>query len=231
MRSGDNIADLIGKTITVRVIEVDRQSNRLILSQKMPDAKDIGQIAGLLAKINIGDRLSGIVTAVLPFGIFVEVEIKESKSQRVKESKKDDDGLGKLEGLVHISEISWEKVEDPAKYFKVGDKVDVMVVAKDDTVGRLNLSIKQLADDPFLELSKQYSKDQVVGGNVDRITPYGVFVALSGGVEGLIHISKIPPNIEYEIGQALECTVEAVDTKARRITLAPVVREKPILYR
>ena len=142
-----------------------------------------------------------------------------------------EDVLEKLEGLVHISEISWEKVEDPAKYFKVGDSVNVMVIAKDESVGRLNLSIKQLSDDPFLEISKRYAKDQNVSGKVARVTPYGVFVTLEDGVEGLIHISKISPNVEYEVGQAVECTVEAVETKARRVTLSPVVREKPILYR
>ena len=235
-----DLSDLIGRTITVRVIEVDRNSNRLILSQKSPDTKDIVQIQKLLSQINIGDTLPGIVTAVLPFGVFVEVNIGSSGSQVIRPSgkKKPDsptarqpDVPSKLEGLVHISEISWEKVEDPAKYFKVGDSVSVMVIAKDESVGRLNLRIKQLSDDPFLEISKKYAKDQNVSGKVVRVTPYGAFVTLDAGVEGLIHISKISPNVEYEVGQAVECTVEAVETKARRVTLSPVVREKPVLYR
>ena len=132
---------------------------------------------------------------------------------------------------MHISEISWEKVEDPAKYFKVGDKVEVVVIAKDELGGRLNLSIKQLAVDPFLEVSKKYSKDQEVLTAVAKVTPYGVFVTLEGGLEGLVHISKIPPNITYSLGQMLYCTVESIDTKSRRISLIPVVSEKPILYR
>lgn len=224
-RAPSKLTDLIGKSLSVKIIEVDRQTNRLIFSQKQPDVKDLSKIQQLLKKIAIGQKLQGIVAAVLPFGIFVEVDIKESKSQRVKESK------SKLEGLVHISEISWEKVEDVSQHFKVGDEVDVMIIAKDEAQGRLNLSIKQLSSDPFMEISKNYSKDQQVSGNVVRVTPYGVFVSLEGGVEGLIHISKIPPNVEYQVGQKVECTVESVETKSRRIALVPVVTQKPVLYR
>ena len=240
-----NLSDLIGKRISARVIEVDRKSDRLILSQKGQDTRDLVEIKKLLAKVEIGQRLEGMVTAVLPFGVFVEVGIKELKSKRVKELKDEEkvekEGktpdssvtsvTSKLEGLVHISEISWEKVEDPDKFFKVSDKVDVVVIAKEEATGRLNLSIKQLSADPFLEISKNYTKDQEVSGNVARITPYGVFVTIAAGLEGLIHISKIPPNVEYKVGEAVSSTVEAVDTRARRISLVPIAKEKPVLYR
>jgi len=234
------LSDLIGKSLSARVIELDRGSNRLILSQKQLDKGDLSQILALLSKIEIGQKLAGVVSAVLPFGVFVEVEVGSSGNQVIRQSgkKKPDnqitrqpENLDKLEGLVHISEISWEKVEDPAKYFKVGDKVEVVVIAKDELGGRLNLSIKQLAVDPFLEVSKKYSKDQEVLTAVAKVTPYGVFVTLEGGLEGLVHISKIPPNITYSLGQMLYCTVESIDTKSRRISLIPVVSEKPILYR
>lgn len=234
------LSDLIGKSLSTRVIEVDRGSNRLILSQKQLDKKDLSQILALLSKIEIGQKLSGVVSAVLPFGVFVEVEIGQSDNQTVRSSgkKKPDspktrqpENLDKLEGLVHISEISWEKVEDPAKYFNVGDKVEVTVIAKDEASGRLNLSIKQLAADPFMEISKKYSKDQEVSVTVTRVTPYGVFVTLEGGLEGLVHISKISPNVTYSLGEVLHCTVESVDTRSRRISLVPVVSEKPVLYR
>lgn len=217
MHSPSKTTDLIGKTLNARVIEVDRNSNRLILSQKIFGKKDLEELQKLLSKVNVGDKSEGVVTAILPFGIFVEIEIgKEDK---------------KLEGLVHISEISWEKVDDPAKLFSVGDKVDVVVIAKEEETGRLNLSLKQLEKDPFEDASANYTQDQIVKGKVARVTPYGVFVSLDGGIEGLMHISKIPPSLSFEIGQATECTVESVDTAARRISLVPVVTEKPILYR
>ena len=234
------LTDLIGKSLAVKVIEVDRKTNRLIFSQKRPDTKDLGKIQELLKEVEIGQKLQGVVAAVLPFGIFVEVEVGQvgnlvgrsvgRKKPTDPQTQKPKD-LSKLEGLVHISEISWEKVEDVGRYFKVGDIVDVMVIAKDEMSGRLNLSIKQLSTDPFLQVSKKFTKDQEVSGGVVRITPYGVIVSLEGGVEGLIHMSKIPPNVEYQVGQKINCTVESIESKARKIALVPVIREKPVLYR
>ena len=235
------LSDLIGKSLTVRVIEVDRQGNRLIFSQKQPETKDLKAIGKLLEKVKIGQKLSGVVSAILPFGIFVEVNVvgkedregkEDSEGEKSKPSKSSQPSeSSKLEGLVHISEISWEKIEDPSKLFKVGDKVEVMVIAKEETTGRLNLSIKQLAHDPFLEASAVFSKDEEVSGSVARVTPYGVFVTLKDGVEGLVHISKISPNKNYQIGQKVICTIESIDAGARRISLSPVAREKPVLYR
>lgn len=221
------LEQLIGKNLSVRVIEVDRQSNRLILSQKTLDKKDLSRILSLLSKINIGEKLSGVVTAVLPFGIFVEVNLDETKDESTSVSS----GTSKIEGLVHISELSWEKTDEPSTLFKVGDKVDVMVIAKDEETGRLNLSIKQLLRDPFEESAAKLNKDENVKGSVARITPYGVVVTLEDSLEGLIHISKIPPDLNLEVGQEIDCSVDSVDIKSRRITLVPVVRAKPILYR
>ena len=218
------IAELIGKTLSVKVIEVDRSTNRLILSQKQ--SKDLEKVQKLLAKAKIGEKVDGMVTAVLPFGVFVEIEIKRDKE--TKEPKETND---KMEGLVHVSEISWEKVEDPSKLFNVGDKVEVMIVAKDEENGRLNLSLKQLQKDPFLQVSEKFTKDLNIKGTVGKVTPYGVFVELQDGIEGLIHISKIPPDISFEVGQQIDCTVDSVDTKSRRIALVPVAKAKPILYR
>ncbi len=225
IKTSSKFSNLIGKDLTARIIEVDRKSNRLILTRQEPDKQDIKEVAKLLSEIKIGDKISGVVTAVLPFGLFVEVEVEVGKVGKLATN------LTKLEGLVHVSEIAWEKVEDPAKYFKVGDKIEVMVIAKEEATGRLNLSIKQLSDDPFMKVSQDYTKDKEVKGTVLRLTPYGVIVELSRGVEGLIHISKIPPNVSYEVGEAIECSVESVDTKSRKITLMPVAREKPVLYR
>ncbi len=242
IKAPSKLTDLIGKSLTARVIEVDRNSNRLILSQKSPNKRDLDAVLKLLAKVNIGDKVSGIVSAVLPFGIFVEIDLKKvenvstgrnTQASNVSEveGQKGEEEKAKLEGLVHISELSWEKTEDPGKFFKVGDEVEVLVIAKDETTGRLNLSIKQLQEDPFGKVSEKYTKDLEVSGIVSRVTPFGVFVNLPDGMEGLVHISKIPPNENFEVGQKVDCSVEAVDTKSRRISLVPVVLEKPILYR
>lgn len=222
------LSDLIGKNLSARVIEVDRVGNRLILSQKTPDKKDLTRILALLSKVKVGEKLLGVITAVLPFGVFVEVT---SEDLKIEEKLGEEEKTVKLEGLVHISELSWEKIDDPAREFNVGDDVEVVVIAKDETTGRLNLSIKQLLKDPFEEETSKLEKDENVKGSVIRMTPYGAVVALEGGLEGLIHISKIPPELNLEVGTEVSCSVDSVDVKSRRISLVPIAKAKPILYR
>lgn len=224
--------DLVGKRLSALVLEVDKNTARLIFSQKQPEVKNLDETIKLLEKVEIGEKYEGAVSAILPFGLFVEIPVGESKSKGDKEPKTDESSApAKLEGLVHVSEISWDKAEDSLGHFAVGQKIEVIVIAKDIESGRLNLSLKQLTDDPFIQVSKQYSKDQKVRGKVSRVTPFGVFVNLDSGIEGLMHISKIPPNITFETGQDIECEIESIDASAHRISLVPVTTEKPVLYR
>jgi len=203
--------DFFGKTLQVEVIDVDRDANRLIFAQKK-DAKELEDVKKLLSKIEIGQKYEGEVKSVLPFGVFVQIE----------------DGIV---GLVHISEIAWEKVDDPTKFFKVGQKVEVMASAKDEEAGKLSLSLKQLAKDPFEEISAKYTKDQKVTGSVSKVVRGGIYVTLEHGLEGFVSASKIPPNESWEAGKTVQCMVESVDVASRKITLVPYVLEKPIFYR
>ena len=236
---GKKLEEFMGKHVSVRVIEVDRNTNRLIFSQKQPGKQDLEKILKKLAHVKIGEKYQGTVTAVLPFGIFVEIDagqlgnlavgsLGEKNPKNLSAQEPNDQ---KVEGLVHVSEISWDKIEDATGMFNVGDKLEVMVIAKDETSGRLNLSLKQLIEDPFVEASSHFAQDEEVRGTVARVTPYGVFVTLEANIEGLIHISKIPPEMEFKEGQEVECTIESIDTKARKISLVPIVKEKPVLYR
>lgn len=229
------LESLIGKSLTVHLIEVDRASNRLIFTQKRPGKKDLSGILKLLSQVKIGEKYQGVVTAILPFGLFVEIELKGEKAEKGKKEDGADDAdlaaVSKLEGLVHISEISWDKISEVEGSYKVGDKVDVLVIAKDAAGGRLNLSIKQLLPDPFAEAAAKYTKDMRVSGTISRVTPFGVFVNLEEGIEGLIHISKIPPNVSYSQGDKVECEIESVDAASRKIALVPIATEKPVLYR
>jgi len=134
----------------------------------------------------------------MSFGLFVKVEIKSSKRKRKKI-------LYLLEGLVHISEISWEKVEDPSKFYKQKDKVKVKVLAVDKKTGKLNLSIKQLKNDPWKDIKKSYPLESKIKGEVIRMAPFGVFVSLDKGVEGLIHISKVPAEKSLKVGDKVDC--------------------------
>lgn len=207
-----NPASLISRKLMVKVLEVDPTINRLVLSQK---ASTLGispmVLKGKLEKVKPDQNLKGAVSGIAPFGLFVDV-----------------DGL---EGLVHISEIAWEKVESPSQFYKIGDKVDVVVLDVNLGEGKLNLSIKRLTPDPWKNITDRYSPDTTVSGKVVRLAPYGVFVSIEMGVEGLIHISKIPAGNEPKVGDAIECIVENVDATKRKISLTLVPQEKPVGYR
>ncbi len=207
-----NPAFMIGKPMKVKVLEVDQALNRLVLSQK---ASSLGVSPSVLKerldKVKNDDVLKGVVSGIAPFGLFVDV-----------------DGL---EGLVHISEIAWEKVENPATFFKIGDKVEVVVLDLNREEGKLNLSIKRLTPDPWKNILDRYPPDTTVTGKAVRLAPYGVFVHVETGIEGLIHVSKIPAGQEPKIGQDVECIVENVDPVKRKISLTLVPKEKPVGYR
>lgn len=209
---------LIGKTLEVKVTEVNREKNRLIFSEKgVSEAALLKDQEKALKKVKIGDVFAGVITGVMPFGFFVKVTSKGSKIS--------------LEGLVHISEVSWEKVEDLSKFYKQGDQVEVKVLSIDQKSGKLNLSIKQLMSDPWEGIEKKYTPDVQVKGEVVRTAPFGVLVKLEPGVEGLIHISKIPVEQSIKIGDKLNCFIELIDPEHRRISLGLVLKEKPVGYK
>jgi len=203
---------LINKRMKVKVLEVDRAMNRLVLSQK---ASALGVTPTFqkekLDKIKTGDTLQGVVSGIAPFGIFVDIE--------------------GLEGLVHISEIAWEKVENPANLFKVGNKLDVVVLDVNQEEGKLNLSIKRLTPDPWKNILDRYPLESTIKGKVVRNAPYGSFISLEPGVEGLLHISKIISGEEPKIGENIECLIEHIDPVRRKISLTLVPKEKPVGYR
>ena len=205
-------ASLLGKHIKVKVLEVDKTLNRLVLSQK---ASALGVTPTLqkekLEKIKPDDTLPGTVSGIAPFGIFVDIE--------------------GLEGLVHISEMAWEKVENPASIHKIGDKVEVLVLDVNREEGKLNLSIKRLTPDPWKNILDRYPLDGAISGKVMRMAPYGAFVQLEPGIEGLLHVSKITVGSEPKAGDSLECMIEKIDPVKRKISLTLVPTEKPVGYR
>lgn len=214
MSQAADLSDLIGRDVIVNVIEVDPSQNRLIFSQKANVSQEIKE---RLVKLKVGDKVKGKVAAILPFGVFVTVEAP---------------GLSGVEGLVHISEISWEKVEDPGKMFKIGDAVEAQVISVDPNTDRVNLSIKQTQTDPFIEASSKYKKDEVVKGTIARVSNLGVFITLEDGLEGLMHSSKLQAGDNYQAGQEVQALVDNVDTVKRRIYLAPfVTTTKGLIYK
>jgi len=218
---------LLNKSFKVKVIEVDREQNRLIFSEKLvSDAMGMAKKGAALDKINVDEKFDGVVSGIMPFGVFVTVTVPVRD-----EAGKDTEEKAKVEGLVHISEISWEKVSDPNIMFKVGDELEVQVIGVDLKAGKLNLSIKRLANDPWKEVEKKYAVGTKHKGEVIRVVPYGVLVNFDKGIDGLIHVSKQPNDREFKVGEKVDTYVEMLDAKHRRMSLGVVLTEVPVGYR
>lgn len=210
LTQASQLEDSVGKDFTLVVIEVDPAQNRLIFSQKGEVSEDLKKN---LSKLKVGDIVKGVVAAILPFGAFVTLS----------------DGV---EGLIHISEISWDKTEDAASLLKVGEEVSCKVVSVDSASGRVNLSIKQVTDDPFLEKTKDFQPDDVIKATVTKVGPMGVSLTLDGEIEGLIPTAKMDPDTEYEVGKSMNVLVDSVDARNRRINLAPFITStKDLIYK
>jgi small subunit ribosomal protein S1 len=192
---------LIGKEMKVRILDADRRANKLIFSEK--EAIKDG-LAERFASLKVGDSVKGVATGVVDFGVFVNV-----------------DGI---EGLVHISEISWERVNNPSDYVKVGDTLEAKIISIDKD--RLSLSMKQLTKDPWLDEVEAMKPGTKVEGTVTRITPFGAFVQLSPAVEALVHISEmgatdgVDPEKVFTLNERKEFTVLDVDKDNRKISLS-----------
>ncbi len=212
-----NLNNLYNKTFKVKIIELDRSKNRLIFSEKaVSEAQALAAQEKAIKLVKVADVLEGVVSGIMPFGIFVRVDVAANLF---------------LEGLVHISEVSWEKVESLNKLYKVGDKLKVKVLGIDHDSKRLNLSIKQLQADPWLEIAQKYPVDKKVVGTVSKLAAFGAFVQLEKNLEGLIHISKIPADFEIKVGNKIEVYVEKVDLESHRIALGLVLSKKPVGYK
>lgn len=192
---------LVNKTLRVRVLDVSRKDNKLIFSEKEAIRDDM---QSRLSDLKVGEVVEGVVTGVIDFGAFVNVN--------------------GIEGLIHISEISWERVEDPKKYVKMGENIKAKIIAIDKD--RLSLSIKQMVEDPWLSEVKQFKKGDIVEGKITRITPFGAFVQLSPSVEALVHVSEmsddesIDPEKLFKLNEKKEFKVLEIDTENRKIALS-----------
>lgn len=213
---------LKGETVRVKVIEVDREKNRLIFSERhVSEAEEIAHKEQALGSVKSGAVYEGVVSGVMHFGLFVTVEVPIEG----------ENAIGHVEGLVHISEISWEKVSHPKDYHKVGDRLKIKVLGIDDKTGKLNLSIKQLSEDPWHQIDEKYQPGTTLTGTVSRVEPFGVFVNVEEGVDGLIHSSKLEPGVELSKGDEITVNVESVDAQQRRMSLSLVLTELPVGYK
>jgi len=209
-----------GRRLKVKVIEVDPATNRLVFSQRaITEEAGLAKQKELLDVIPVDTTVEASITGVAPFGAFAKFTVEKEGTKH------------EIEGLIHISEIAWEKVDDPNQYLKAGDTIKVKIAGVDEKSGKVTLSVKQLLPDPWEHVLDMFEKDSQVKGKVTRVSPYGIFVELTPGVEGLIHISKVTPGTEPKVGEEITCLVEDVKPDQRKISLSMALTEKPIGYR
>lgn len=200
---------LVGRDLTLKVIEVDPKRNRLILSEKAATQELRRQRkARAAAQLHVGDVLDGTVTHVTGFGLFVDVGIAD--------------------GLVHRSEITWDKGVNPMTVHHVGESVRVAVTAIDPERERISLSIKQLADDPWTRVGseKEFAEGGTYDAEITRLMAFGAFARIADGLEGLIHVSELAPHRVAEpgdavhLGEHVRVKIVGVDPDRRRLSLS-----------
>lgn len=192
---------LVGVKFMVKIINIDKENGKLILSEKaaMEEQRKVA-----LTKLKVGDKVKGRISGIVKFGIFVAF-----------------DGL---EGLVHISEIAWGHVKDPADYGRLGNDVEVMVIGIEGE--KISLSMKRLMEDPWLEAAKAYKIGDDVDGEINRITPFGAFLKLGDDINGLIHVTEITdkaikdPSEAVKIGDKVKARIIAIEPTEHRIGLS-----------
>jgi small subunit ribosomal protein S1 len=201
------VRSLVGKDLTLKVIEVDQKRNRLILSEKAATQELRRQRkAKAAAELSVGDVLDGTVTHVTGFGLFVDVGIAD--------------------GLVHRSEITWDKGVNPMTVHQVGDQVRVVVTAIDPEKERISLSIKQLADDPWTRVGSAFTEGTTYEAVITRLMAFGAFARIADGLEGLIHVSELAahrvadPGDAVQVGSAVRVKVVGIDQERRRLSLS-----------
>jgi small subunit ribosomal protein S1 len=196
------------RSLYLKVIEFEQASQRLVLSERAAQAGE-GKRRELFEQLKPGAIVCGVLTNVTDFGVFVD--------------------LGGVEGLVHVSELSWGRVEDPAKLFSIGHQVKVIVLSINDANSRIALSIKRLAPNPWEKLINDYHAGDTLTANITTITRFGMFARLPEGIEGLIHISSIPDfHSSHELGrtfsngQEVKVKILHMDADRRRLGLGLV---------
>jgi small subunit ribosomal protein S1 len=207
LRRVKDLNAFMGTRIEARVIEMDRNRNNVVLSRRVVLEETRKQERSeILTKLQPGMRLSGTVSSIVDFGAFVD--------------------LGGIDGLIHISELSWNHVNHPTEVVKVGQEVEVQVLDVDLNRERISLGLKQTTEDPWRALVKKYPVGAIVEGKVTKLVPFGAFVDLGDGIEGLVHISEMAkqhveaPAQVTSVNQPVQVKVMEIDLDRRRISLS-----------
>ena len=207
LRRVRDLEPYVGQEIEAKVIELDRNRNNVVLSRRAYlEEQQAEERQAFLDDLAVGEIRPGTVSSVVNFGAFVD--------------------LGGMDGLVHVSELSFQHVNHPSEVVKVGDEVQVKVLEVDLDRERISLSIKQTQEDPWVKFSREHGLGDVVDGTVTKTVPFGAFVSVGDGVEGLVHVSEIAihrvesPELELSIGQSVSVKVTEMDEERRRVSLS-----------
>ena len=207
LRRVKDLTAYLGTEIEARVIEMDRNRNNVVLSRRvLLEEGRKNERAEILEKLTKGMRLKGTVSSIVDFGAFVD--------------------LGGIDGLIHISELSWSHVNHPSEVVKVGEEVEVEVLDVDLQRERISLGLKQTTEDPWIKLVETYPVGTITDGKVTKIVPFGAFIELGDNVEGLVHISEMAlkhidsPAQVVHVGDTVKVKVMDVNVERRRISLS-----------
>ena len=202
-----DLESFLGEEIEAKVVEFDRQRNNIVLSRKAFMEEDLAEERkDFLDNLEVGNIKDGKISSIVNFGAFVDI--------------------GGMDGLVHVSELSWRHVENPNEVVNVGEDVKVKVLGIDIEKGRISLSIKQITKDPWTDFSLNYEEEQIIEGQVNKVVPFGAFVTIANGVEGLVHVSEISdekiksPELELGIGQKVQVKILEMDSDKRKVGLS-----------
>ena len=207
LRRVRDLDPFVGEGIEAKVIELDKNRNNVVLSRRafLEDAQ-AEQRQAFLSDLEPGAVRQGVVSSVVNFGAFVD--------------------LGGMDGLVHVSELSWQHVSHPGEIVSVGDEVTIKVLEVDRDRERISLSIRQTKEDPWEEFARDAIVGQIIDGSVTKTVPFGAFISVGEGVEGLVHVSEIAlhhvesPELELSISQQVRVKITEVDADRRRVSLS-----------
>ena len=203
----ENLQDFKGKTLEVKIIELDKENKKVVLSRKVIEQAESEVKKNIVwNELKKGEKRKGVVTRLAKFGAFVD--------------------LGGIDGLIHVSDLSWKRVLDPSEVVAVGDEVEVYVLDFDKVKGRISLGLKDVEGNPWNNISNKYHTNDIVEGTVVKLMEFGAFVQLQAGIEGLVHLSEISEDRiakvsdVLKVGDVVKVKIGEINEKDKRISLS-----------
>jgi len=230
MKILNELNKFVGKELTVRIIDLNQEQQKLIVSEK---ALQESRLKETLKNFQVGDLIQGVISGVVDFGAFVRISIPNAQTQDGEKVPPEFEKSEIIEGLIHISEIDWQLIEDPREFLKVGQEIQAKIIGIEGD--RLSLSLKALKKDPWLEIDDKYKKAQIVKGQVTKFNPFGAFVQLDKDIHGLVHISEFGNETNMtrmlESGKEYEFKILSIEQKVHKMALGlikpAVQKEEP----